>query len=246
MQNYFKLPNSIFEFESKLKNSEFVIFAYLVSVEQANKNSKGKVYIKERTIATATGLSISNVILSLKRLQARGMIIITHTVKHFTWLQGANIYSVPQYRNLSGGYFVLPRSVFALKLRPTEFILMAFLKRSCNHCERSWASLSQIMQATGLSKSSITKANNKLSEGGLIQKEQYIKQDTSYGHNHYLISFVRTIKRIVGKILKSIPKKKGIITTVIGLVRNVCKRVRNFFVARGSPKTIDQLYYPLE
>lgn len=169
----FAMPNEVWEY--KLKPVEFMIFSYL-----CYRSSASKAALEE--IAAGVHMTAGTVKKYLDSLVTKKLVSEDGT---------------PALKYSDEKFFTLPNEVFLLKLSPSAFVVYAYLllieNRRTHTCHPSY---NTIAAATGMSKNTVMKRVNALSEMGLITVEPssyFDKRGMKWkGNNLYTILPVRS------------------------------------------------------
>ena len=74
---------------------------------------------------------------------------------------------------LKNNYFLMPNHLFALKLKPREFVVYAYLRKCVdNRTYQCWPSYQTIANATDMSKSTVKRCVDRLLEMRLVDAER--------------------------------------------------------------------------
>ena len=93
---------------------------------------------------------------------------------------------------LKNKYFLMPNELFALKLKPREFMVYAYLRKCVNNTTyQCWPSYQTIARATDMSKSTVKRCIDHLTEMRLIDTERTYR-------------FTKTGMKVTGNLLYTV------------------------------------------
>lgn len=181
MNNYIKLPNALLS--CHLCPLELAVWMQLAS----HANRLGGCTVRQQTIADRIGCGRQAVNRAIARLKEKGLVSSSARFGHSNG-QRRRLCDSYVLAPQQGSYTCIPVEVLYMGLAPAELAVYAYHMSCRNHSTlEAMPSLRQIAGALGMGISSVTKANRALEARGLSYKEQYIRQDRSFGHNRYTV-----------------------------------------------------------
>jgi len=181
---FLKVPNELFSY--KLKPSAFIVYIYLSSIFYWKKSIK----IKLETIARKCHMSINTAQTAVNELTTRGLLHKTEC--YINHRRVTNEYKVTK---LSGGFAMIEKNILKLELDNRAFMILCYIYNRANQSLKSYPSISEIHNGTGLGRTTIISKVRLLQGMGLLCKERYVCLKGDYGHNNHTL--IRLTLRVI-------------------------------------------------
>ena len=190
-----KIPN---QFLTLFGRTELMVACRMYAIVNAHtpvsKNGY-EITIKQQTVASSCGLSVSTVKRTIRALESKG--IITHKYRKggSQGNLGAYRYSLKPFSFLSD-YFYLDNRVFSAQLTPKEFYVYALFSKLKRSATLSfYQSLNDLYQLTKLKRSEIVSIIDSLIAKHLVMRQRKKTKTGDYTDNTYfVIIYVRNSK----------------------------------------------------
>lgn len=221
---FWKIPNKLYEY--KLTGCSFYLYNYL-----CNKfYFKDLVRIKLATIGHQVEMSVNTVRRCLQELEDTGLV---KCHKRFA-KTGKRATSEYELNRLQGGFAEVDPAVFRVAKADKSSVYVYCAVKYCQRQDgqRAFPSYRQLVNLTGLSRSTVISKVQKLGAEAVFVKTLYLRNRGDYGHNNYAlfsmslrVYFLLEIVRFYGRYL------------CITIGNGVCDIMSHFFLTvGGSPK----------
>lgn len=230
---FVKVPNMLFSFG--LKPIDFMVYCGIKSFCGKNLN----VIVKAQKIANRCGIHRNSIKPSVDRLQDLGLLRFVRR----TQSNGYRACHLYKLADLSGKWFKLDYKVFSYDLKPSEFMVYAYINCKANHAGRSFPSYKQIIKATGISENTAISSVKTILHYNLLNLNRYTRIINCFGHNNYYMLSV--LLRVTGRICKrviqllttsriTLPFTLKYITLISYRISQIILKVKTVFLNRHS------------
>lgn len=263
--DYFKLPNSIFDFN--LNATEISVAAVLFSSATFKSNSKHCLFatVKQATVAKKLGIKCTSTVShAIDRLVDVGIVLTVKRNKKRNGYLGTHTYGLPL---VNTKYSKVPRALFKCHLRPVQLRMALYLNKCIDaKLQSCWNSYNDIANRLHLSRSSVINTIRQLVQAGIIICRKVKKSNGSFSDNHYAIGKFFNKKPKIRKKRRlpvlAVPTTHIIISLIKHLIylnnTTLCSTCQDlfknylgarfkedcnfYFFTRGSPKNSSSIY----
>lgn len=180
MQNFAKIPNSIFS--HSLSAKAIFVFAYLISHSDRFQSA----IVKLSTIAKSCNMDVKTAATALKELEQCKFITKQNRYNSRGYI--ANRYFIKNLCKDNKSWFKLPLEVFQTEIKSTDLVVYCYIQRCMSNGKReAFPSLSAIVKGTKISRGRVSKAVQYLRNYTFINRiKRRYKRTRAYRHNRYM------------------------------------------------------------